>query len=174
MPGAHKIGAAISGPRITGGNFMDTRIFLNLAILVPEACRSLFNFQDGGAPCKSKACCSRGLVNSTACMLLLWPWCHSHAWMRRHEALSLFSRVMQGSQELVELNFKRANWKGQRHSFFEDFRRCSQIFADIRRFFLEFTTFGRRGCSQKTHRKLRNVAENRKTQQHYAESRLSH
>ena len=24
MPGAHKIGAAISGPRITGGNFMDT------------------------------------------------------------------------------------------------------------------------------------------------------
>ena len=26
-PGAHKIGAAISGPRITGGNFMDTRIF---------------------------------------------------------------------------------------------------------------------------------------------------
>ena len=30
MPGAHKIGAAISGPRITGGNFMDTRIFLKL------------------------------------------------------------------------------------------------------------------------------------------------
>ena len=28
MPGAHKIGAAISGPRIMGGNFMDTRIFL--------------------------------------------------------------------------------------------------------------------------------------------------
>ena len=28
MPGAHKIGAAISGPRITGGNFMDTRLGL--------------------------------------------------------------------------------------------------------------------------------------------------
>ena len=28
MPGAHKIGAAISGPRITGGNFMDTTLFL--------------------------------------------------------------------------------------------------------------------------------------------------
>ena len=28
MPGAHKIGAAISGPRIAGGNFMDTTIFL--------------------------------------------------------------------------------------------------------------------------------------------------
>ena len=27
MPGAHKIGAAISGPRITGGNFMDTTLF---------------------------------------------------------------------------------------------------------------------------------------------------
>ena len=30
MPGAHKIGAAISGPRITGGNFMDTTLFLTL------------------------------------------------------------------------------------------------------------------------------------------------
>ena len=28
MPGAHKIGAAISGPRITGGNFMDTTLLL--------------------------------------------------------------------------------------------------------------------------------------------------
>ena len=28
MPGAHKIGAAISGPRITGGNFMDITFFL--------------------------------------------------------------------------------------------------------------------------------------------------
>ena len=28
MPGAHNIGAAISGPRITGGNFMDTTLFL--------------------------------------------------------------------------------------------------------------------------------------------------
>ena len=28
MPGAHKIGAAISAPRITGGNFMDTTLFL--------------------------------------------------------------------------------------------------------------------------------------------------
>ena len=28
MPGAHKIGAAIFGPRITGGNFMDTTLFL--------------------------------------------------------------------------------------------------------------------------------------------------
>ena len=28
MPGAHKIGAAISGPRIAGGNFMDTTLFL--------------------------------------------------------------------------------------------------------------------------------------------------
>ena len=26
MPGAHKIGAAISGPRITGGNYMDTTL----------------------------------------------------------------------------------------------------------------------------------------------------
>ena len=31
MPGAHKIGAAISGPRITGGNFMDTTLFLTMA-----------------------------------------------------------------------------------------------------------------------------------------------
>ena len=30
MPGAHKIGSAISGPRITGGNFMDMRIFLKI------------------------------------------------------------------------------------------------------------------------------------------------
>ena len=28
MPGAHKIGAAISGPRIAGGKIMDTRSFL--------------------------------------------------------------------------------------------------------------------------------------------------
>ena len=28
MPGAHKIGAAISGPRITGGNLMDTTLVL--------------------------------------------------------------------------------------------------------------------------------------------------
>ena len=28
MPGAHKIGAAISGPRVTGGNFMDITLFL--------------------------------------------------------------------------------------------------------------------------------------------------
>ena len=28
MPGAHKIGAAISGPRITGRNFMEMRLFL--------------------------------------------------------------------------------------------------------------------------------------------------
>ena len=28
MPGAHKIGAAISGPRIAGGNFMDITLFL--------------------------------------------------------------------------------------------------------------------------------------------------
>ena len=31
MPGAHKIGAAISGPRIAGGNFMDIRPFLSVA-----------------------------------------------------------------------------------------------------------------------------------------------
>ena len=30
MPGAHKIGAAISGPRITGRNFMDTTLSLNI------------------------------------------------------------------------------------------------------------------------------------------------
>ena len=30
--GAHKIGAAISGPRIADKNFMDTRIFLNLGL----------------------------------------------------------------------------------------------------------------------------------------------
>ena len=29
IPGAHKTGAAISGPRITGGKLTDTRIFLN-------------------------------------------------------------------------------------------------------------------------------------------------
>ena len=28
MPGAHKIGAAISGPRIAGGNLMDITLFL--------------------------------------------------------------------------------------------------------------------------------------------------
>ena len=27
MPGARKIGAAISGPRITGGNFMDITLY---------------------------------------------------------------------------------------------------------------------------------------------------
>ena len=31
MPGAHKIGAAISGRRIAGGKITDTRIFLNAA-----------------------------------------------------------------------------------------------------------------------------------------------
>ena len=37
MPGAHKIGAAISGPRITGGNFMDTTLFLkNTNPLIPK------------------------------------------------------------------------------------------------------------------------------------------
>ena len=30
MPGAHKIGAAISGPRIAGGNFMDITLFLSV------------------------------------------------------------------------------------------------------------------------------------------------
>ena len=30
MPGAHKIGAAISDPRIAGGKIVDTRLFLNL------------------------------------------------------------------------------------------------------------------------------------------------
>ena len=30
MPGAHKIGAAISGPRIAGGKIMGMRIFLIL------------------------------------------------------------------------------------------------------------------------------------------------
>ena len=29
MPGAHKIGAAISAPRIAGGNFMDIALFLS-------------------------------------------------------------------------------------------------------------------------------------------------
>ena len=29
FPGVHKIGAAISGPRIADTNFTDTRIFLN-------------------------------------------------------------------------------------------------------------------------------------------------
>ena len=36
MPGAHKIGAAISGPRITGGNFMDTTLFLILTVATPR------------------------------------------------------------------------------------------------------------------------------------------
>ena len=31
MPGAHKTGAAISGPRIAGGNFMDITLFLNIS-----------------------------------------------------------------------------------------------------------------------------------------------
>ena len=30
MPGAHKIGAAVSGPRIVGGKFMDMRLFLKI------------------------------------------------------------------------------------------------------------------------------------------------
>ena len=30
MPGAHKIGAAISGPRIADGNFMDITLFLRI------------------------------------------------------------------------------------------------------------------------------------------------
>ena len=29
LPGAHKIGAAISGPRIVGGNYMDITLLLN-------------------------------------------------------------------------------------------------------------------------------------------------
>ena len=33
MPGAHKIGAAISGPRIAGGNFMDITLFLTCGVL---------------------------------------------------------------------------------------------------------------------------------------------
>ena len=33
FPGVHKIGAAISGPRIADKNFTDTRIFLNIAII---------------------------------------------------------------------------------------------------------------------------------------------
>ena len=37
VPGAHKIGAAISGPRIGGGNFMDTTLFLRAACLQNEA-----------------------------------------------------------------------------------------------------------------------------------------
>ena len=41
MPGAHKIGAAISGPRITGGNFMDTTFFLN-----ENDCRQLWTVDD--------------------------------------------------------------------------------------------------------------------------------
>ena len=31
MRGAHQIGAAISVPRITGGNFMDTTLFLKMS-----------------------------------------------------------------------------------------------------------------------------------------------
>ena len=33
FPGVHKIGAAISGPRIADTNFTDTRIFLNEALV---------------------------------------------------------------------------------------------------------------------------------------------
>ena len=32
MPGAHKLGAVISGPRITGRHFMDTRFFFSTAL----------------------------------------------------------------------------------------------------------------------------------------------
>ena len=35
FPRAHKIGAAISGPRIADKNFMDTRIFLKKSMWVP-------------------------------------------------------------------------------------------------------------------------------------------
>ena len=43
MPGAHKIGAAMSGPRIAGGNFMDITLFLRVPfsalLLLPSALR---------------------------------------------------------------------------------------------------------------------------------------
>ena len=35
MPATHKIGAAISGPRIAGGNFVDITLFLNWLFPVP-------------------------------------------------------------------------------------------------------------------------------------------
>ena len=34
MPGAHKIGAAISGKGIAGGNFMDITLFLKLRLFL--------------------------------------------------------------------------------------------------------------------------------------------
>ena len=39
MRGTHKIGAAISGPRIAGGKFMDIALFLNLLALHVSVCR---------------------------------------------------------------------------------------------------------------------------------------
>ena len=41
MPGAHKIGAAISGPRIVGGNFMDITLFLIKGKIVSALFRTL-------------------------------------------------------------------------------------------------------------------------------------
>ena len=43
MPGAHKIGATISGPRITGGTFMDTTLFLNSVSHLLEFSRGDFS-----------------------------------------------------------------------------------------------------------------------------------
>ena len=45
MPGAHKTGAAISGPRITGGNFKDTTLFPELGSVFGRTDFSrIFNF----------------------------------------------------------------------------------------------------------------------------------
>ena len=41
FPGVHKIGAAISGPRIADTNFMDTRIFLIGVFLRIDSCESI-------------------------------------------------------------------------------------------------------------------------------------
>ena len=43
FPGVHKIGAAISGPRIADKNFTDTRIFLNAVILLKTRRRCDFS-----------------------------------------------------------------------------------------------------------------------------------
>ena len=82
MPGAHKIGAAVSGPRIAGGNFTDMRLFLKIGVsyfsgwdmssclpyFVMSRCRRL------SGKCEAKTWTQRRLSAGLALpMLLLQP-----------------------------------------------------------------------------------------------------
>ena len=54
MPGAHKIGAAISGSRIAGRNFMDITLFLKRVLEIAAAFSSFLISLKSYATCKSE------------------------------------------------------------------------------------------------------------------------